>query len=88
MIGEYGYIGNNHQTSIQYDTSMFIGSKKLVDVWIACEPKMDITSNIKTENDWVHLYNYLLLENLFWNCCKSGNVKELLVDGLYACNYI
>lgn len=87
MMNKYDYIGNNHQTPIQYDTSMFIGSRKLIDVWIACEPKMDIISNIKTENDWLHLYGYLLLENLFWNRCKIDNVRELLIAGLYTCNY-
>lgn len=88
MIDKYDYIGGNHQTPVQYDTSMFIGSRKLVNVWIACEPKMNIASNIKIENDWLCLYNRLLLENLFWNRCKTDGVKELIIHGLYTHNYI
>jgi hypothetical protein len=83
MIGKYNHIGGNHETLVQYDTSMFIGSEKLLDVWVACEPKMNIVLNIKNEKDWLSLYDRLLLENLFWNCCKAHSVKSLLTHDLY-----
>ena len=88
IINEYDHIGGNHQTSVQYDTSMFIGSRKLADVWISCEPKMNIASSIKGEKNWLRLYGRLLLENLFWNCCRNFNIKGLLVHGLYSHNFI
>lgn len=88
MIGVYDHIGDNHQTAVQYDTSMFIGSRKLADVWISCEPKMNIASGIRTEKDWLHLYDRLLLENLFWTCCRNFNIKGLLIHGLYSCNFV
>ena len=88
MTNKYDYIGNNHQTSVQYDTSMFIGNIKLLNTWINCEPKIEIALSIKCEKNWLDLYGCLLLENLFYNSCKIDNIKEFLMTGLYTCKYV
>ena len=88
MMDKYDYIGGNHETSVQYNTAMFIGNRKLVDTWITCNPKIEMSSNIKSEKDWLDLYGRLLLENLFYNNCKINNIKELLLQGLYGFRYI
>ena len=87
VMDKYDHIGGNHQTAVQYDTCMFIGNKKLIDVWIGCDPNIGIVSNIKSEANWLSLYGRLLLENLFYNCCKKHKVKSLLVHDLYTCKF-
>jgi len=88
VVDKYDHIGGNHQTGVQYDTCVFIGNKKLIDVWISCGPSISIVSSIKTEANWLSLYGRLLLENLFYNCCKKHKIKSLLVHDLYTCKFI
>jgi len=82
MVDRYDYIGKIHETVSQYSTAMFIGNKKLVGVWIDCDPKIDIAYSINTESDWYKLYSRNLLENLFFNCCIKHAVKSLLIHSL------
>lgn len=86
MTNIYDYIGKHHETTIQFDTSMFIGNRKLVNVWIDCPPHKDIAPTIQIEKDWLNIYNRLLLENLFWTCCKKHKVNSLIANDLYT-NY-
>jgi hypothetical protein len=81
MMDDYDYIGKNHQTPIQYSTAMFIGNRKLADVWIDCDPKVYMTLGMNNA-EWSLLYKNLLLENLFFDCCQKHAVKSLLTNDL------
>lgn len=75
LTDRFDYIGSYHETRVQFSTAVFVGNRKLADVWVDCRPHMDIAPTINTEPDWLRLYNRFLLENLFFDACVKHEVK-------------
>jgi hypothetical protein len=84
----YDFIGQHHQTSVQYHTAMFIGSKRTAHAWIDCEPKMNVALTVSDPRDWGRMFGVTLLENLFYSSCKRHKVRPLIIRDLYGCVYI
>jgi len=88
MSNQYDYIGSHHETAVQFSTAVFIGNKRLSELWVDCPPSIDIANIINTESEWLGLYGRLLLENLIWDTCKRYGARTFIAPRpTYYSNY-